>query len=86
MEDHDDAIDPEFDPNRQMKFDPDLADPELWDMNVVDPDVPVWYRIDPSKIKTVKDIALLLDAINIKFIKTHEDFDKISHLLKEEKK
>lgn len=43
-----------------------------------------WYRIDPSKIKTVKDIALLLDAINIKFQTSHPEFDLISHLLKKE--
>jgi len=79
MEDHnDDIIDPQND--SEMSY-----DTELWDMNIVDPDAPVWYRIDASKIKTVQDIVVLLDAINIKFLKTHTDFDKISHLLKEEK-
>ena len=47
---------------------------------------PEWYRIDPSKVKTFNDVVRLLDAINIKFIDTHEDFDKISDLLSVEKK
>ena len=45
-----------------------------------------WYRIDPSKVKTFDDVIRLLDAINIKFIDTHEDFDKISDLLTREAK
>ena len=45
---------------------------------------PSWYRIDPEKVKTVQDIAKLLDAINIKFLDTHSEFDKISHLLSPE--
>ena len=42
---------------------------------------PEWYRIDPNKVKTMSDVVRLLDAINIKFIDTHDDFDKISDLL-----
>jgi len=57
-------------------------DPELWDMTAKKEG---WWRIDPSKIKTVQDIVMILHAINIKFVNTHPDFDKISHLLKEEK-
>ena len=55
----------------------------LWDLKSQDGNI--WYRIDPSKINTVNDIALLLDAINIKFQKTHSEFHLISHLLKKEK-
>ena len=72
----DDIIDPQDD--SEMSF-----DPELWDIAATTHSGS-WYRIDPTKIKTVEDIALLLDAINIKFIETHYDFEKIAHLLKKE--
>jgi len=47
---------------------------------------PEWYRVDPNKVKTMADVVRLLDAINIKFIDTHDDFDKISDLLTREEK
>lgn len=66
-----------------LESDSDLnPNTELWNIKQCDN---IWYRIDPSKVKTIKDVVILLDAINIKFNKTHPGFHLISHLLKEEK-
>lgn len=75
--------DDELNPDDEHIFE---YDPELWDMTTTTNTIgkQTWYRIDPSKIETVQDIAMLLHAINIKFIDDHPDFPKIAHLLKKE--
>jgi hypothetical protein len=41
-----------------------------------------WYTIDATKIKTVEDIATILEAMDIKLLENHEATSKIQHLLK----
>jgi len=48
---------------------------EQWDKNKM-------YQIDGTKIKTLNDVAVLIDAIQISFGTDHQSFENIKHLLK----
>jgi sporulation protein YlmC with PRC-barrel domain len=43
-----------------------------------------YYKIDFDKVKTIKDIKLILSALQIAFSESYENFEDIKHLLKEE--
>lgn len=45
--------------------------------------VPRSHQIDGSKIKTIEDIAIIIDAMQIIVSDNYEKFDEIKHLLKE---
>lgn len=45
------------------------------------------YTIDPNKIKTIKDVRIILSKMKLTYTPhTKEDFEGIKHLLKEDEK
>jgi len=41
-----------------------------------------WYELDIEKVKTIDDIKVLLEAMQISFTNTHPAFDNIEKYLK----
>ena len=40
------------------------------------------YRVDPEKIKTIEDVARIIDALDIRISPVYHNFEKIKDLLK----
>ena len=43
--------------------------------------IPTCHRVDFTKVKTVTDLKLIVDAMQPIFYDNYEDFHKIKHLL-----